>query len=178
MKIYLIRHTSVAVKPGICYGKSDVALADSFEDEKKRVTALVENIHFGKIYSSPLARCRLLVEDIFENRDIVFDDRLKELNFGDWELKNWDAIYADPKGKVWLDNYQTLPTLNGESYPEMVERIAEFLDELKKERHENVVIVTHAGVIRILKSLIENKSTVELFVSFKPAYGSVTKFQI
>ena len=176
--LFLIRHTSVAVKAGICYGQSDVEVANSFEEEKKQVAAHIENIQFDKIYSSPLTRCKLIAESLFDKREIVFDERLKELNFGNWELKSWDDIYADPKGKVWMDNYQTLPTLNGESYPEMVKRISAFLEELKKEAQKSVVIVAHAGVIRIFKSLIENKSIAELFDSFKPAYGSVTEFEI
>ncbi len=178
MKLFLIRHTSVAVKGGICYGQSDVGVADSFEEEKKRVAAHIENIQFDEIYSSPLTRCKLLAEGLFEQKEIVFDERLKELNFGDWELKTWDDIYAEPKGKVWMDNFLTLPTLNGESYPEMVKRIALFFQELKKGKLESVVVVTHAGVIRIFKSLIENKSISESFESFKPAYGSVSEFEI
>jgi len=33
MEVYIIRHTKVAVENGICYGQTDVALADSFQEE-------------------------------------------------------------------------------------------------------------------------------------------------
>lgn len=178
MNIYLIRHTKVAVAAGICYGQSDVAVASSFDVEKEQVTATIANIKFDKVYSSPLKRCKVLAEHLFSDKSIVFDERLKELNFGNWELTAWDTIYAQDQGKVWMDNYQTLPTLNGESYPEMVARILAFFEELKSLNNENVAIVTHAGVIRIFKSLIEKHSIDELFKSFQPEYGSVSEFRV
>jgi alpha-ribazole phosphatase len=178
MKLYVIRHTKVAVESGICYGQSNVGVASSFNAEKEQVAHQVSNVNFDKIYSSPLIRCKQLAEGLFQNKQLVFDARLKELNFGDWELKTWDDIYAQEQGKVWMDNYQTLPTLNGESYPEMVERVSEFLNEISEHKYKNVAVVAHAGVIRIFKSLIEKQSINELFKTFKPAYGSVTKFEI
>lgn len=33
MEVILIRHTSVDVPPGTCYGQSDVPLRDTFEQE-------------------------------------------------------------------------------------------------------------------------------------------------
>ncbi|MCY1720120.1 alpha-ribazole phosphatase [Prolixibacteraceae bacterium Z1-6] len=178
MKIVAIRHTSVAVDPGICYGQTDVPVANSFQKEKDTVAAEIDGVLFDKMYSSPLTRCKLLAKSLFEKEKIVFDDRLKELNFGDWELQSWDEIYADPQGKVWMDNYQNLPALNGESYPEMVKRVAAFLDGIKHEKYNCVAIVAHAGVIRILKSLIDKQPIDELFKTFKPEYGSVTEFKI
>lgn len=178
MKIYAVRHTSVAVDPGVCYGQTDVKLAYSFQEEKGKVLDSLSELEFDKVYSSPLLRCKKLAETLFGKQEIVFDDRLKELNFGNWELQKWDDIYSQAEGKVWMDNYQTLPTKNGESYPEMVQRVQEFLEKVKQTECENVAVVTHAGVVRILKSIIENKSIDELFKSFKPAYGSVTEFII
>ena len=39
MEIYLIRHTSVSVEAGICYGQSDVPVAESFAAEAAQVRA-------------------------------------------------------------------------------------------------------------------------------------------
>jgi alpha-ribazole phosphatase len=35
MDIYLIRHTSVDVPKGLCYGQSNVSLTKTFEEEAK-----------------------------------------------------------------------------------------------------------------------------------------------
>ncbi|WP_346854327.1 alpha-ribazole phosphatase [uncultured Draconibacterium sp.] len=178
MKLIAIRHTSVELEPGICYGQSDVALARTFQKEREEVALRLNGFRFDKIYSSPLLRCKLLAEFIFDPATVFYDDRLRELDFGEWELKSWNAIYNDPLGKVWMDNYQNLPTLNGESYPQMVERVSAFFNEVKLEENNTVAIVAHAGVIRILKSIIEKCSIEDLFNTFKPEYGSVTEFEI
>ena len=178
MNLFVIRHTNVDVEPGICYGQSNVGVAYSFYSEKEKIEREINEIYFDTILSSPLFRCKTLTESLFSTEKIVFDERLKELNFGDWELKKWDDVYNSPKGKIWMNNYQTLPTLNGESYPEMVERVRAFYSELVLKKYDNVAIITHAGVIRIFKSIIEKIPIDELFVSFKPDYGSVTEFAI
>ena len=43
---------------------------------------------------------------------------------------------------------------------------------------ENIAVVAHAGLVRILKSVIEKVAISELFENFKPAYASVTVFEI
>lgn len=178
MKIYAIRHTRVNVNPGICYGQTDVDVSESFGKEHKRLSQQLQQVSFDAIWSSPLLRCRKLTETLFPNKELHFDPRLKELNFGDWEMLPWDDIYAQLEGKIWMDHYQTLPTKNGESYPEMVDRVSAFIEEIKKSNAENIAIVAHAGVIRILKSVIEKVAISELFENFKPAYASVTVFEV
>ena len=178
MKIYAIRHTSVNVKPGICYGQTDVDVAESFSEEQKHLLQELERVGFDAVWSSPLLRCRKLAESLFPDRKIHFDSRLKELDFGDWEMLSWDEIYAQNEGKMWMDNYQTLPTQNGESYPQMVARVSAIVNEIKKSDAGNIAIVAHAGVIRIIKSVIEKVPISQLFENFKPAYASVTVFEI
>lgn len=178
MNIYAIRHTKPDIESGICYGQSDLQVANSFTLEQKVVSEKLEGIWFDWVYCSPLQRCRILAESMFEDEVIVFDDRLKELNFGDWELKSWEDIYSGKYGKVWFDNYQEMKTPNGESYPEMRKRIESFLSKIKENDYKNIAIFTHVGVIRIMKSIIEKQPVEMLFESFKPAYGSVTKLEI
>ena len=61
MKVTLIRHTKVALPEGTCYGWSDVALADTFEQEAAATKHnLQKNLPFDAIFSSPLTRARQL----------------------------------------------------------------------------------------------------------------------
>jgi alpha-ribazole phosphatase len=179
MKIFAIRHTQVTVDSGVCYGQSDVAVAGTFEAEKnKTLLELRRILPVDKVFSSPLTRCKMLAEALFQNEEINFDKRLKELCFGDWEMKYWDEIYCSSEGKKWMENYHLLPTLNGESYAEMKNRIEIFLDDLKKAEYAKVAVVTHAGVIRIMKSLIEKQPLELLFGTYRPDFGSITEFEI
>ena len=83
-EIYLIRHTTPQVEKGVCYGFTDVEVASSFDDELKEVKRKLRGIQFSHLYSSPLNRCRQLAENLDKN--IIFDNRLKELNFGQMEM--------------------------------------------------------------------------------------------
>lgn len=55
MKITLIRHTSVAVEPGVVYGFTDVDTAPTFPEEAARVAQSIEGEIFDAVYHSPLA---------------------------------------------------------------------------------------------------------------------------
>ena len=114
MKITLIRHTRVAVETGICYGWSDVGVAPSFETEASRVKENISNEQFDIVYSSPLSRCRKLAAFCGFHEPIL-DDRLKELNFGEWEMKKWDDL-TDPRLELWYKDWIHLPAGGGESY--------------------------------------------------------------
>ncbi len=70
-----------------------------------------------------------------------------ELNFGEWEMVHWNDIYLSAEGKAWFDDFLHTPTLGGESFDDMVERVRVFLDSIK-DVDEDILIVTHSGVIR------------------------------
>lgn len=80
MNIYLIRHTSVDVPKGLCYGQSDVPLRPTFEIEAAVTKAKIESIHFDMAYTSPLSRCTRLAQYCGFG-DAIRDPRILELNF-------------------------------------------------------------------------------------------------
>lgn len=147
MKITLIRHTRVAVETGICYGWSDVGVAPSFETEASRVKENISNEQFDIVYSSPLSRCRKLAAFCGFHEPIL-DDRLKELNFGEWEMKKWDDL-TDPRLELWYKDWIHLPAGGGESYEKQCRRVAQFLDELRHSGHTDACIFTHPGSHRL-----------------------------
>ena len=178
MKLILIRHTRVAVPPGICYGQSDVSLADSYAEELELVKSQIARQSFDAVFSSPLLRCRQLAEDLFPDQEIVSDDRLRELNFGDWELRPWDEIYATSEGKHWMNHYQEVGCPRGESLPDLQRRVQKFLRHLSDLSCQQMAVVTHAGVIRLIKSILEKQTMDEVFTTFSPEYGGVYQFEI
>ncbi len=175
MKIYCVRHTRVDIPEGVCYGQSDIGLKDTYGQEKAKILLSLNGLEFDKIYSSPLFRCRKLAEDLFPANKIIFDDRLKELDFGDWELKTWNEVYGNPEGKAWMDNYLEAPCPCGESYKELRQRVNEFYMEISERNFRQIAIVTHAGVIRLLKSIVEQLPVEVLFRDFKPGFGEIVQ---
>lgn len=151
MKIYMIRHTSVGVPKGTCYGWTDVPVAATFEQEAAETKSNLENMLNGNsldmVFSSPLTRARKLAA--FCGYDTpVTDDRLKEMNMGDWEMMRYDDIESkDPAILKWYNDYMNLAATNGESYRLLYQRVADFLDELRQKDYERVAIFAHGGVL-------------------------------
>jgi len=132
MPLCLIRHTRVAAPAGLCYGQFDVPLADTFAEEAQAVReALAHQFPAGlpPIWSSPSLRCRSLAETL--DAPFRLDPRLRELNFGDWEGRTW-AELDSPEARHWGDNWQTAAPPQGESLPELLQRLRNFLAETRR----------------------------------------------
>ena len=149
MDIYLIRHTKTDTPQGLCYGQSDVPLADSFAVEAQRIRGKLSGLSDDcLVISSPLSRCLRLAESL--QKTLITDSRLQEVNFGRWENRSFDDI--DPTQlKHWTDHFVTIPPPDGESFGALCQRVSEFwLELLANAPADQVVLVTHAGVIRAL----------------------------
>jgi len=169
MEIYLVRHTTPNIEKGICYGQSDLGITDSFQSEVKRIHEQIPIHEISRIYSSPLQRCKLLAKTF--KKEIICDKRLKELNFGDWELQPWDAIHSkelDP----WMKDFVHVQVPNGESYITLQQRMLDFYTTLDFTAEEKIIIVTHAGPMRALLSHIRQIDLKDSF-AIKIDYGAV-----
>ncbi len=152
MDIYLIRHTRTAAKPGLCYGQTDMALAQSFADDARELKQkLPELAPDCSVFSSPLTRCLQLAQTL--SNSVTTDGRLLELNFGDWEGRRFDDIEPDVL-KHWTEHFvQTAPP-KGESFEDLYRRTGSFWQDLLATHTEQVLVVTHAGAIRALLARI------------------------
>ena len=145
MELYLIRHPRPAVAPGICYGQTDLGLAESAMTVAERLRPLLPQ-DFA-LYASPLARARLLAEALGTPQ---LDPRLKEIHFGDWEGRSFDDI-----GQAALDAWAAEPLdfapPGGESPRSMAARALDFLADLRAAPPAPaVVVVAHGGPLRAL----------------------------
>lgn len=149
MEIYLVRHTETTCEKGICYGQSDVDLAEPFESVFENILSQLPSKAI--IFSSPLKRCVTLAKYIQNNIKTIFyeeDKRLMEMNFGDWEMKSWNSIPQDQLNP-WMEDFVNIKVSNGESFVELHERANNFLSEKKSNKiNHPVIIVAHAGTIR------------------------------
>lgn len=121
-----------------------------------------------KIYTSDFRRTRETAEMVasilgLDHKHIVFDARLREVNVGDFDGKEWPhrAEYL----KTLHDKiFKKSP--NGESVADVKYRGAEFLYEIeKKHTHENILIVTHGLPLRMLTNTIAGKTCRDLLRS-------------
>ncbi len=173
LKLTLIRHTSLQIAPGVCYGQTDVDVSVSFMQEVAATKNKLANIDIDAVFCSPLQRCVKLANAL-ELAQITHDDRLKELHFGDWEMQAWDDIPRDYFDE-WAQNYAHMAPPNGETFGELQTRGVTFINEiLHHYLHQHVVAVTHGGMIRAMVAHVLNMQLKGLF-RINVDYGSVTQ---
>ena len=178
MKVTLIRHTKVDVPKGTCYGWSDVPVAKSFEEEAAVTKQnLMKKQPFDAVFSSPLTRARKLAAYCgYPNPTL--DNRLKEMNMGDWEMRLYDDIAKeDPHILAWYEDYMHLEATGGESFPLLYGRVSAFLDWLKTQSYDHVAIFAHGGVLicaGIYSGLFAKENAFENLVAF----GGIQEIEI
>lgn len=175
MEIYLVRHTAVDVPFGYTYGQTDVALKETFEEEAEKVKQNLSGLIFDHVWCSPLTRCVRLA-DYCGYPDAMRDDRIKELNFGEWEMKSWHELSDDPRSKSWFENWITTPTPGGESFHDQYNRVAAFLDEIRQYDYKKVCAFTHGGVVTNARVYAGEYGPEKAFENI-PSYGEIIKLQ-
>ncbi len=171
MEIYLIRHTTPLIEKGTCYGQADLDVTDNFLQEASCIQNHVPH-HIEDVYSSPLKRCRQLAEYLFPSHRIQFEEKLKEINCGEWEMKLWDEIDSEYL-QAWMADFVNVSIPGGESYLDLYQRVSSWFDALPKRKA--VAIVAHGGVIRSILSHIDAVALKDSFELFKLRYGCVVK---
>ena len=172
MEIYLVRHTKTVDLPGVCFGQTDVGLASTFETEAGAVKAALP-LYPDIIFSSPLKRCVMLAEQLgFMNPKL--DNRLMELNFGEWEMKKWEELPQDELLE-WTESYVHHAPPGGETFFDMFCRVELFFNEqVFSSKKKTIVIFTHAGVIRSVIAMIHKIKLQDTF-NYKVEHGGVFK---
>lgn len=145
MKVTLIRHTSVDVQPGTCYGWTDVPLKKSFPEEAALSCQQLNGKQFDASFTSPLSRCTRLAE-FCGFPEAIRENRLKELHAGEWEMQLFEEI-KDPRIQEWYKDFLHYQIPGGESFMMLYQRVSSFLDELKEKSYRHVIIFAHGGVL-------------------------------
>ncbi len=174
MEVYLIRHTTPEIEKGICYGQSDIPLADSFQPEADQLIPCLPLVDIT--YSSPLFRCTKLAELVKTSLPVLTDKRLLEINFGDWEMKAWNKIeHSTLNG--WMQDFVNVSAPNGENLYDLNQRVLEFIRELIQTDHKTVAIVGHAGIIRCIIAYVLEMPLKNIF-KIPVNYASITKVNL
>src|SRR5690606_17532592 len=66
-----------------------------------------------------------------------------------WENKQWNDLNQEELNS-WMVDFVNVKTPGGENLIGLFERVKLFLDKLRSQPHEKVLLITHAGVIRCI----------------------------
>ncbi len=160
MNAVLIRHTRIVAPPGVCYGRSDVPLADTFPEEARSVRERLPWVP-AEVWTSPALRCRALAERLGAAR-VGIDLRLQELNFGAWEGRCWQD-FRGPESEAWANDPWNQRPPSGETTAELWARVRELRAEMLAGDADRIALITHAGVIRAWRGLSTGRPLHELW---------------
>lgn len=166
--LHLVRHPEPEITTGVCYGQLDVPA----RQVDVCAQALQGRLPPGlPVWSSPLQRCRALAEAL--GRPFVLDARLMEMNFGHWEGRPWQAV-SRRELDAWAADLDGFSPPEGESATEVRQRVVQFVAQLTVPE---AILITHAGVIRLLRAHYQHKSLAEM-LELKIPFGGVCRLVV
>ena len=127
-KITWIRHGMTQANGEHRYiGKTDEPLSETgirlLQEKKKEYFSSPPEF----LYTSPMKRCVQTAELLFERNPILIPE-WKEMDFGQFEGKNYEELKDDPCYQKWIDSNGTLPFPGGESREQFIRRSMEGFD--------------------------------------------------
>jgi broad specificity phosphatase PhoE len=133
-------------------GVTDTFLNHTGIAQAKLQAENLRGVSFDACYCSPLTRVRQTCEIIYEG-PIVFDDRLDEINLGEFEG-------TDETTEAWKAAWQAI--MNGtkgvERFEDFMKRNCDFCDMIMEDhKGENVLIVSTAGNVKVIDYYFSGK---------------------
>jgi len=151
--LHLMRHGETA--GGARYwGATDVALSWR---GWRQMRAAVAGQSWDLIVSSPLRRCAPFAEALARELNVPCRQEadLREMSFGDWDGRSASEILktdAERLRNFWEDPCRDSPP-GGESLQGLRSRVTAACRRIVADReHRRVLLVTHAGPIRLLQA--------------------------
>lgn len=157
--IYFVHGTTTDNENNISSGWFDAELSELGVEQSKQLTELTKDKGFAAVFCSDLKRAVDSTRITWgEEYPIIQDKRLRECNYGDFNAKASELVEPLQEKSI------TTPMPNGESYEMVKERIASFLNDLKKNYEgETVAIVAHKAPQLALDVLLKGMTWEEAF---------------
>ncbi len=164
MILTLVRHGEVDEKYHGCYnGHIDIGLSPKGEEQARELACRFKDKEYDAVFSSDLKRCRQTLEAFDLKIRAVYTRALREKSWGRHEGMSFDAIIKS-ESFGYEEFEQWINALDGEEYPAYIRRIENFFKGfLPANPYENVLVMTHAGVIRVLMHILQDISLEEAF---------------
>ncbi len=154
LSVFLLRHgeTEWNADGNRYCGRSDIDLTQRGVSQAESVGRQLKGAEFDAVYCSPLLRAKRTAEIASGRVDIVADERLIEIDFGNWEGKTREQ-FIDEDPSLW-NRWCTNPACiraggTGETGADAVARVNDFYNTaLEKHPSGNILVVGHNGINR------------------------------
>ncbi len=152
MTVYWIRHGHTTAPDDRCVGHEDVSLSEEGRHAIDQLGTTWTGPRPDRVVSSDLARAH-------ESANILADEwglsvhsteQLRELNFGAWTGRTWEAIEAEDGERLhaWMGDWVETAPPEGESFEALSHRVVDWLGDAQDAEADTIVVVGHAGPIR------------------------------
>jgi broad specificity phosphatase PhoE len=148
--IVFVRHGETPPnREGLLLGRGDPELTERGRAQAKDLALALAGLDITSVLTSPLRRARDTASPIAAEcgLPVEVDERLIEIDFGEWEGQPLASIDADLVARWHRDPDLTPP--GGESLVVVAERVAAFCKErLRDETASSTVAVSHVSPIK------------------------------
>jgi len=178
MNIGLFRHGATTFVNRYV-GSTDIALSAEGIAEVKRQHDFLAAQGFDTVYCSPMQRCLQTHRLLQFQEECIVDERLREIDFGDWEGRTFEEIVRSTPDLVaqWGRNTADFGFPRGENIDHFRKRVQSFCKLLQNQRGGNILILTHGGVIRHMLCHLLGLSA-ENYLYFKIETARLTMLQL
>ena len=149
MKLYIVRHGQTDGNVNkIMDGIRDIDLNNNGIEQAKVTRDTLNGITFDLVICSPLSRTRHTMEIINDkNVPVIFDDRVKERDCGEFTGKGFDSLDRD----LYWNYFDKTIYEKAESIEHLFNRVYNFLNEIKeKYKDKTILLVTHEGITKVI----------------------------
>ena len=175
--IYFVRHgatdwnenkNSKGEKDPKCQGRADLELNSKGIEQAKNAALILEGKYFHRVICSPLKRAKQTCEIIYKgDAKVEYDNRLIERDFGEFE--GFTRNEFDFEG-FWNANTKQ-EFEKAESIEDVKNRVFEILEELKKNKDKDVLVVSHGGVGCVMMTYFKGVPKNGNYLSFEIPNG-------
>jgi broad specificity phosphatase PhoE len=133
-------------------GSLDVGLSNEGVEQIKTLSPFFDSKELSSIISSPMRRCRETSEILFSKEPIVYDDDLREIDFGEWEGLTFQEIVNRYPQQVeqWAHWSLDFCFPGGECTGDFLNRVHRAAQRITEFPQGDLLLIGHGGVIRAL----------------------------
>lgn len=104
-----------------------------------------------KVFVSPMKRCMQTAQMIYPQMELCIDTDFREMDFGEFENRNYKELNGNAKYQEWIDSNGTLPFPAGEDKQHFHNRVCrafvQMIQSCIREEISCAACVVHGGVI-------------------------------
>jgi len=178
VRLILVRHAEASHADGRCIGHTDLPLSD--RGRQSLVPLVTATGALADALRSPdgsAIETTVMSSDLLRARDtaaavasafalpLVVDARLREMDFGAWDGRNWHELEMTEGASLreWMAQWTQHAPPGGETVAALAARVDGVFDTIREMPYDTVVVVSHAGWIRTALCTLRNIPFTKMF---------------